>query len=79
MIDPEKIRDVIGPGGKVIRASRRRPRQDQRRGHREVYICGPNQDKVDEAASIIRDLRRIWKPRDLLWNRHADAGVRRVR
>lgn len=59
MIDPEKIRDVIGPGGKVIRGI------TQKTGVKinvedtgEVYICGPNQDKVDEAASIIRGLTK---------------------
>ena len=59
MIDPEKIRDVIGPGGKVIRGI------TQKTGVKinvedtgEVYICGPSQDKVDEAASIIRGLTK---------------------
>ena len=59
MIDPAKIRDVIGPGGKVIRGI------TQKTGVKinvedtgEVYICGPSQDKVDEAASIIRGLTK---------------------
>lgn len=58
-IDPEKIRDVIGPGGKVIRGI------TQKTGVKinvedtgEIYIGGPSQDKVDEALSIIRSLTK---------------------
>ena len=58
-IDPEKIRDVIGPGGKVIRGI------TQKTGVKinvedsgEIYIGGPSQEKVDEALSIIRGLTK---------------------
>ena len=58
-IDPEKIRDVIGPGGKVIRGI------TQKTGVKinvedsgEIYIGGASQDKVDEALSIIRGLTK---------------------
>ncbi|MDI9370519.1 MAG: polyribonucleotide nucleotidyltransferase [Synergistaceae bacterium] len=58
-IDPEKIRDVIGPGGKVIRGI------TQKTGVKinvedsgEIYIGGPTQEKVDEALSIIRGLTK---------------------
>ena len=58
-IDPEKIRDVIGPGGKVIRGI------TQKTGVKinvedsgEIYIGGPTQEKVNEALSIIRGLTK---------------------
>ena len=58
-IDPEKIRDVIGPGGKVIRGI------TQKTGVKinvedsgEIYIGGSSQEKVDEALSIIRGLTK---------------------
>ncbi len=58
-IDPEKIRDVIGPGGKVIRGI------TQQTGVKinvedsgEIYIGGSSQEKVDEAMSIIRGLTK---------------------
>ena len=58
-IDPEKIRDVIGPGGKVIRGI------TQKTGVKinvedsgEIYTGGPTQEKVNEALSIIRGLTK---------------------
>ncbi|MDR1730980.1 MAG: polyribonucleotide nucleotidyltransferase [Synergistaceae bacterium] len=58
-IDPEKIRDVIGPGGKVIRGI------TQKTGVRinvedsgDVSIAGPTQEQVNEALAIIRGLTR---------------------
>lgn len=58
-IDPEKIRDVIGPGGKVIRGI------TQKTGVKinvedsgEIYIGGASQDKVNEALAIIRGLTK---------------------
>lgn len=58
-IDPEKIRDVIGPGGKVIRGI------TQKTGVKinvedsgEIYIGGSSQEKVNEALSIIRGLTK---------------------
>ena len=58
-IDPEKIRDVIGPGGKVIRGI------TQKTGVKinvedsgEIFIGGASQEKVDEALAIIRGLTK---------------------
>jgi polyribonucleotide nucleotidyltransferase len=58
-IDPEKIRDVIGPGGKTIRSI------TQRLGVKinvedsgDVSISGPTQEQVGEALSIIRGLTK---------------------
>ncbi|MDR2528890.1 MAG: polyribonucleotide nucleotidyltransferase [Synergistaceae bacterium] len=58
-IDPEKIRDVIGPGGKVIRGI------TQRTGVKinvedsgNISIAGPTQEQVNEALSIIRGLTK---------------------
>jgi polyribonucleotide nucleotidyltransferase len=58
-IDPEKIRDVIGPGGKIIRGI------TQKTGVKinvedsgEIYIGGSSQEKVNEALSIIRGLTK---------------------
>ncbi|MDR1649795.1 MAG: polyribonucleotide nucleotidyltransferase [Synergistaceae bacterium] len=58
-IEPEKIRDVIGPGGKTIRSI------TQRTGVKinvedsgDVSISGPTQEQVNEALSIIRGLTR---------------------
>ncbi|MDR1377820.1 MAG: polyribonucleotide nucleotidyltransferase [Synergistaceae bacterium] len=58
-IDPEKIRDVIGPGGKTIRSI------TQRAGVKinvedsgDVSIAGSTQERVDEALSIIRGLTK---------------------
>ncbi len=58
-IDPEKIRDVIGPGGKVIRGiTQKTGVKINVEDNGEVYICGPSQEQVDEAASIIRGLTK---------------------
>ncbi|MDR1875432.1 MAG: polyribonucleotide nucleotidyltransferase [Synergistaceae bacterium] len=58
-IDPEKIRDVIGPGGKMIRSI------TQKTGVRinvedsgEVSVAGPTQEQVNEALAIIRGLTK---------------------
>ncbi|MDR1740258.1 MAG: polyribonucleotide nucleotidyltransferase [Synergistaceae bacterium] len=58
-IDQDKIRDVIGPGGKTIRSI------TQRTGVKinvddsgEVSIAGPTQERVDEALAIVRGLTR---------------------
>ncbi|MCL1940659.1 MAG: polyribonucleotide nucleotidyltransferase [Synergistaceae bacterium] len=59
IIDTEKIRDVIGPGGKTIRGI------TQKTGVKinvedsgEVCIAGATQEKVDEAMAIIRGLTK---------------------
>jgi polyribonucleotide nucleotidyltransferase len=58
-IDPEKIRDVIGPGGKVIRSI------VQRTGAKidvddtgRVYVAAVNDDSAQAAVKIINDLVR---------------------
>ncbi|MDR2523142.1 MAG: polyribonucleotide nucleotidyltransferase [Synergistaceae bacterium] len=58
-IDPEKIRDVIGPGGKMIRSI------TQKTGVKinvedsgNISITGPTQDQVNEALFIIRGLTK---------------------
>jgi polyribonucleotide nucleotidyltransferase len=58
-IDPEKIRDVIGPGGKMIRSI------TQKTGVKinvedsgDVSISGPTQEQVNEALSIVRGLTK---------------------
>jgi polyribonucleotide nucleotidyltransferase len=58
-IDPEKIRDVIGPGGKMIRSI------TQKTGVKinvedsgDVSIAGPTQEQVNAALSIIRGLTK---------------------
>ncbi len=46
-INPDKIREVIGPGGKMInKIIARHRRQDRHRGRRQRYIATP-----DEAAA----------------------------
>jgi polyribonucleotide nucleotidyltransferase len=59
VINTEKIRDVIGPGGKTIRGI------TQKTGVKinvedtgEVCIAGATQEKVDEAIAIIRGLTK---------------------
>ena len=58
-IDPEKIRDIIGPGGKMIRSI------TQKTGVKinvedsgNISIAGPTQDQVNEALFIIRGLTK---------------------
>jgi len=58
-IDPDKIKDVIGPGGKMIRGI------TQKTGVKinvedsgSVSISGPTQEQVNEALSIIRGLTK---------------------
>lgn len=58
-IDPEKIRDVIGPGGKVIRGiTQKTGVKINVEDNGEIYIGGSSQDKVDEALAIIRGLTK---------------------
>lgn len=58
-IDPDKIKDVIGPGGKTIRGI------TQKTGVKinvedsgNVSISGPTQEQVNEALSVIRGLTK---------------------
>ena len=58
-IDPEKIRDVIGSGGKVIRSiTAKTGVKINVEDTGEIFVGGPSQDKVDEALSIIRSLTK---------------------
>ena len=68
IIDTEKIRDVIGPGGKTIRGI------TQKTGVKinvedtgEVCIAGATQEKVDEAISIIRGLTKDLEAGEMYW------------
>jgi polyribonucleotide nucleotidyltransferase len=67
-IDTEKIRDVIGPGGKTIRGI------TQKTGVKinvedsgEVCIAGATQEKVDEAIAIIRGLTKDLEAGEMYW------------
>ncbi|NLB82719.1 MAG: polyribonucleotide nucleotidyltransferase [Synergistaceae bacterium] len=58
-IDPEKIRDVIGSGGKVIRGiTAKTGVKINVEDTGEIFVGGPSQEKVDEALSIIRSLTK---------------------
>ena len=68
VIDTEKIRDVIGPGGKMIRSI------TQKTGVKinvedsgEVCIAGATQEKVDEAMAIIRGLTKDIEAGEMYW------------
>ena len=68
IINTEKIRDVIGPGGKTIRGI------TQKTGVKinvedtgEVCIAGATQDKVDEAIAIIRGLTKDLEAGEMYW------------
>lgn len=67
-IDPEKIRDVIGPGGKTIRGI------TQKTGVKinvedtgEVCVAGPTQEQVNEALAIIRGLTKNLEAGEVYW------------
>ncbi len=67
-IDPEKIRDVIGPGGKTIRGI------TQRTGVKmnvedtgEVSIAGPTQEQVDEARDMVLALTKDLEAGEVYW------------
>jgi polyribonucleotide nucleotidyltransferase len=68
VINTEKIRDVIGPGGKTIRGI------TQKTGVKinvedtgEVCIAGATQEKVDEAIAIIRGLTKDLEAGEMYW------------
>lgn len=59
-VDPDKIRDIIGPGGKMIRSI------VQQTGAKidvedsgKVYISAMENESAEAAATIIRDLTRV--------------------
>lgn len=67
-IDPEKIRDVIGPGGKTIRGI------TQKTGVKmnvedtgEVSIAGPTQEQVDEARDMVLALTKDLEAGEVYW------------
>lgn len=56
-IDPEKIRDVIGPGGKVIKKIIEQTGVDINiEDDGKVVVASPDQEAVNTAANIIRNL-----------------------
>ncbi|MCR5347682.1 MAG: polyribonucleotide nucleotidyltransferase [Fretibacterium sp.] len=58
-IDPEKIRDVIGSGGKVIRGITQKTGVKMNvEDSGQISISGPTQAQVDEAHSIVVALTR---------------------
>ena len=68
IINTEKIRDIIGPGGKTIRGI------TQQTGVKinvedtgEVCIAGSTQEKVDEAMAIIRGLTKDLEAGEMYW------------
>ncbi|MDL2298719.1 polyribonucleotide nucleotidyltransferase [Synergistaceae bacterium OttesenSCG-928-D05] len=66
MIDPEKIRDIIGPGGKMIRSivQRTGAKIDVEDSGR-VYIAAVNTESSDMAVKIIRDLTKEVEPGEI--------------
>lgn len=67
-IDTEKIRDVIGPGGKMIRSI------TQKTGVKiniedsgDVCVAGVSQEKVDEAIAIIKGLTKDLAAGEMYW------------
>ena len=65
-VDPEKIRDIIGPGGKVIRGI------TQETGVKinvedsgEVYIAGTSSEGVNKALAIIKGLTKELEPGEI--------------
>ncbi|NLL36011.1 MAG: polyribonucleotide nucleotidyltransferase [Fretibacterium sp.] len=68
VIDTEKIRDVIGPGGKMIRSI------TQKTGVKinvedsgDVSIAGPTQEQVNEARDVIRALTKDLEAGEVYW------------
>ncbi len=58
-IDPEKIRDVIGPGGKVIRGITQQTGVKMNvEDSGQVSIAGASQEQVDEAHRIVVSLTK---------------------
>jgi polyribonucleotide nucleotidyltransferase len=66
MIDPEKIRDVIGPGGKVIRSiTDELDVKIDIEDNGQVMITTTDPEKGKEAESIIRDIVRVVEVDDI--------------
>ncbi|MBQ7263133.1 MAG: polyribonucleotide nucleotidyltransferase, partial [Synergistaceae bacterium] len=58
-IDPEKIRDVIGPGGKIIRGITQQTGVKMNvEDSGQVTISGPTQAQVDQAQAIVMALTK---------------------
>ena len=59
MIDPEKIKDVIGPGGKMIQSiTKDTDTQIDIEQDGTVFIAGESQEGVDRAEQAVKDLTR---------------------
>ncbi len=68
VIDTDKIRDVIGPGGKMIRSiTQRTGAKINIEDSGDVSIAGPTQEKVDEARAIILSLTKNLEAGEVYW------------
>ncbi|MBQ9896065.1 MAG: S1 RNA-binding domain-containing protein, partial [Synergistaceae bacterium] len=67
-IDPEKIRDVIGPGGKVIRSITQRTGVKMNvEDSGQVSISGATQAQVDEAHDFVLALTKELEAGEIYW------------
>ena len=67
-IDPEKIRDVIGPGGKVIRSITQRTGVKMNvEDSGQVSIAGATQAQVDEAHNFVLALTKELEAGEIYW------------
>ena len=67
-IDPEKIRDVIGPGGKIIRSITQQTGVKMNvEDSGQVSIAGPSQEQVDEARDIVLSLTKELQAGEVYW------------
>ena len=65
-IDPEKIRDIIGPGGKVIRGiTQETGVKINVEDNGEVYIAGTSSEGVERALAIIKGLTKELEPGEI--------------
>ncbi|MFC1678306.1 polyribonucleotide nucleotidyltransferase, partial [Patescibacteria group bacterium] len=67
MIDPEKIRDVIGSGGKVINGIIEETGVSiDIEDSGQVMVCGTDQEKSQEAIEKIKNIVREYQPGEIL-------------
>lgn len=65
-IDPEKIRDVIGPGGKMIRSiTQESGAKINIEDSGEVYIASTTSEGVEKALAMIRGLTKELEPGEI--------------
>ena len=61
-IDPEKIRDVIGPGGKIInKIIEETGVSIDIEDDGSVFICGTNPEKTQQAEDTVKDITRVFE------------------